>query len=228
MAFTSKLHEKLDDSWRFFFQNESKKKYYNELFKTVEHYYEKEIVYPPVEEVFNAFKLTPLNQIKVVILGQDPYHGEGQAHGLAFSVRQGHKIPPSLKNIYKELNHDLKIPVTTNGDLSQWASQGVFLLNTALTVTAKLPGSHKDIGWELFTSSVINAISSHREHIVFLLWGKHAQDKEPLIDANKHLVLKSPHPSPFSARKGFFGSNHFSKANRYLSEHGINPINWSL
>lgn len=188
-----------------------------------------QVIYPPEKEVFNAFKLTPFASLKVVILGQDPYHGPNQAHGLAFSVRPGVRIPPSLRNMYKELAleyPDYRIP--THGHLTAWAEQGVLLLNTALTVVANQANSHRDLGWEQFTDRVIAAISKQAEHLVFLLWGSHAGRKARLIDGNKHTVLTAPHPSPLSAHRGFFGCNHFLQANQALQAHGQSPIDWQL
>lgn len=186
------------------------------------------VLYPPGKEIFNAFNLTPFDTVKVVILGQDPYHGRGQAHGLCFSVPDGITPPPSLVNIFKEIKNDLGIEVPKKrGNLEGWARQGVLLLNALLTVRANEPASHHDIGWEQFTDTVIKKLSDEREHLVFILWGRFAQQKEILIDAQKHLVLTSAHPSPFSATK-FFGCKHFSKTNEYLREHGKEPIRWEL
>ncbi|MCF8346201.1 MAG: uracil-DNA glycosylase [Bacteroidales bacterium] len=186
------------------------------------------VIYPPGPLIFNAFNSTPLHSVKAVILGQDPYHGKGQAHGLCFSVPQGIKPPPSLVNIFKELNNDLDVPIPTHGNLEAWAKQGVLLLNATLTVRAANPGSHQNKGWETFTDRVISTISQQRHHVVFLLWGRYAQAKESLIDSNKHLVLKAAHPSPFSAHQGFFGCRHFSATNRFLNENKIVEIDWSL
>ncbi len=187
-----------------------------------------ETVFPPRKEIFRAFSLTPLKKVKVVIIGQDPYHGEGEANGLAFSVNKGIKLPPSLRNIYKELEDDLGIKAPTHGDLSAWAKQGVLLLNSILTVRENTPGSHRKIGWEEYTDSVIQEISNSKKHIVFILWGKYAQKKKELIDSDKHLIIESPHPSPFSARKGFFGSKPFSRTNKYLRENNISEIDWQI
>lgn len=187
-----------------------------------------EQIFPPKEEIFRAFSLTPINTVKVVILGQDPYHGQGEANGLAFSVNKDISIPPSLKNIYKELNSDLGLDIPKHGDLTAWAKQGVLLLNSILTVEKDKPGSHRKIGWEEYTDSLIKGISDRRENVVFILWGKYAESKKILIDESKHLILVSPHPSPFSARKGFFGSKPFSKTNAYLIKNNIEPIDWSI
>lgn len=186
-------------------------------------------IYPPGGKIFNAFDSTPFEQVKVVILGQDPYHNPGQAMGLSFSVPQGIKPPPSLRNIYKELTTDIAgFAAPAHGDLSAWAQQGVFLLNAMLTVEKNQPSSHKDIGWQNFTDAAIRTLSEQREHLVFMLWGAFAQRKSVLIDASKHLVLKSAHPSPFSAHRGFLGNQHFSQANSYLDQHGLGAIDWSL
>lgn len=188
-----------------------------------------QIVYPPAADVFNAFKATEFDQVKVVILGQDPYHGAGQAHGLAFSVRPDIAIPPSLGNIYKELAKDIAgFQIPRHGFLQHWAEQGVLLLNTVLTVRAGQAHSHASLGWEQFTDRVIAQLNGHREHIVFLLWGSHAQKKGAFIDRSRHLVLTAPHPSPLSAHRGFFGCRHFSQANRYLQDHGETPIDWQV
>ncbi len=186
-------------------------------------------VYPPAADVFNAFKYTEFADVKVVILGQDPYHNEGQAHGLAFSVREGVAVPPSLVNIYKELADDITgFSVPPHGCLTRWAEQGVLLLNTVLTVRAHRAHSHADLGWETFTDRVVAQINAGRENVVFMLWGSHAQKKGAMIDRSRHLVLSAPHPSPLSAYRGFFGCRHFSRANAYLAAHGITPIDWQL
>lgn len=185
-------------------------------------------VYPPGAQIFNAFNLTPFDQVKVVILGQDPYHGPGQAHGLSFSVPQGIAQPPSLVNIFKELKSDLNIDAPPHGNLESWAKQGVLLLNAVLTVNESEAASHKNAGWEKYTDAVIKTISDRREHVVFILWGRFAQNKEYLIDANRHCIIKSAHPSPLSAYAGFFGSKPFSKTNDYLNAHGIKEIDWRL
>lgn len=186
-------------------------------------------IYPPAREYFNALNTTPLSQVKVVILGQDPYHGVGQAHGLCFSVRRGVSVPPSLQNIYRELFNDVCAQPVRHGDLSSWAAQGVLLLNSVLTVEAGQPASHQGRGWELFTDEIIKVLNEQCENLVFLLWGSYAQKKGQHIDTNKHLVLKATHPSPMAAnRGGFFGCKHFSQTNAYLAEHGLEPINWAL
>ncbi len=187
-----------------------------------------QVVYPPVAEIFSAFDACPIDQVKVVILGQDPYHGPGQAHGLSFSVPDGIKLPPSLKNIFKELDSDLGLEQSHSGNLSSWAKRGVLLLNATLTVRKSSPGSHQKKGWETFTDATIKSISDERQHVVFLLWGNYARAKKELIDSSKHFIHESPHPSPFSARHGFFGSKPFSKANNYLESHGIGAVDWSL
>jgi uracil-DNA glycosylase len=187
------------------------------------------VIFPPGPMIFNAFNTTPFSAVKLVILGQDPYHGAGQAHGLSFSVPHGVKLPPSLVNIFKEIKTDLGVLMPEGyGDLTAWAKQGVLLLNAALTVRANEPFSHAGTGWARFTDEVIRTLSEQKNHLVFLLWGKFAQEKQALIDASRHLVLKAAHPSPFSADKGFYGCRHFSKANEYLAKHGIDPINWQL
>jgi uracil-DNA glycosylase len=183
-------------------------------------------VYPPASKIFAAFDNCPFDQVKVVILGQDPYHGPGQANGLCFSVNPDVRIPPSLINIFKEINADTGAPIPPNGDLQRWARQGVLLLNATLTVQANMAGSHQGHGWEEFTDEVIRRLSRNREHLVFILWGSYAIRKSALIDPSRHLILTSPHPSPLSAHRGFFGNHHFSRANAYLTSHGLSPINW--
>lgn len=185
-------------------------------------------IYPPKELIFRALELTPFENIKVVILGQDPYHGEGEANGLAFSVNKGVELPPSLRNIYEELKSDMGIKIPNHGDLTSWAKQGVLLLNSVLTVEKDKPASHRNIGWEEYTDSIIKKISDKKENIVFILWGKYAQSKKAFIDERKHLVISSPHPSPFSANKGFFGSKPFSKTNTYLKSKGKKEIDWRI
>lgn len=220
----------LEPSWLHVLANEFEKPYMKALKSFLLEEKQKGFtVYPKNGDIFNAFNHTPFDRVKVVILGQDPYHGQGQAHGLSFSVQKGIAIPPSLKNIYKELSEefsDFKIP--NHGDLTSWADQGVLLLNATLTVRAHEAGSHQNKGWETFTDHVISVLSAQRSGLVFLLWGRYAQQKESLIDTKKHFVLKAAHPSPFSAYNGFFGSNHFSKANEILKKEGLTPINWQI
>ncbi|SRR5579871_629853 len=186
------------------------------------------IVYPPGKFIFNAFNTTPFDKVKIVLLGQDPYHGPGQAHGLSFSVPNCIPQPPSLINIFKELHNDIGLAIPNHGNLTHWAEQGVLLLNASLTVRANEPMSHSKIGWSQFTDAVIKKVSEQKNNVVFLLWGKFAQEKQALIDSEKHLVLKAAHPSPFSADRGFFGCRHFSKANEYLVQHRIDPVDWKL
>ncbi len=217
---------RIEPSWQQALATEFKEPYFKRLTEQVRFAYQTETVYPPPKHVFEAFNLTPLPQLRVVILGQDPYHGPQQAHGLAFSVRDGVAIPPSLLNIYKELESDLGIPRPPSGDLTHWAKQGVFLLNSTLTVRGGAAGAHQEFGWETFTDKVIETISQERHHVVFLLWGAFAIAKRRFIDESKHLILTAPHPSPLSAHRGFFGCKHFSKANEYLVTHGQLPIQW--
>jgi uracil-DNA glycosylase len=219
----------IDQSWKKVLADEFAHPYFAEIkqFILVEKQKGKRI-YPPGSQIFNAFNLTPFDKVKVVILGQDPYHGAGQAHGLSFSVPPGIKPPPSLVNIFKEMKTDLGIDPPNHGNLESWAKQGVLLLNAVLTVNDSEAASHKNAGWEKFTDAVIKTLSDHQSNLVFILWGRFAQNKEVLIDKSKHLIIKSAHPSPFSADSGFFGSRPFSKANTYLREHGIEEINWRL
>lgn len=219
----------IEASWKAVLANEFEQPY----FQAVASFLKKakadgQTIYPPGSLIFNAFNTTPFDQVKVVILGQDPYHNPGQAMGLSFSVPKGVRIPPSLKNIYKELSDSTSFQMVPHGDLSEWAAQGVFLLNAMLTVEKNQPASHQKIGWQNFTDAAIKALSDKREHLVFMLWGAFARKKKVLIDANRHLILESAHPSPFSADKGFFGNNHFRQANTYLEEHGLGAINWQL
>ena len=220
------MEVKIEPSWKSALNQLFDQTFFEELVSFVKTEYSSRKVYPPAKEIFNAFDHCPLNSVKVVILGQDPYHGPGQAHGLSFSVKPGVPFPPSLANIFKEIETDLGKPFPSNGDLTRWADQGVFLLNATLTVRAHDAGSHQKRGWEEFTDEVIRIISYSRENVVFLLWGSYAQKKSALIDARKHLILKAPHPSPLSSYRGFFGSKHFSKANDYLVANGIEPIEW--
>ncbi len=219
---------KFQNSWSFYLKDELEKQYCKRLFDYVQKEEKSKIIFPAVKNIFNAFDITHFENIKAVILGQDPYHGKGQAHGLAFSVQDGVPFPPSLRNIFQEYSTDLGYSVPQNGDLTKWAKEGVFLLNAVLTVRANEAHSHKEKGWEVFTDAVIKMISDKKEHVVFILWGKPAQKKTRLIDESKHLILKAPHPSPLSAYRGFFGSCPFSKTNRYLQEQGIEGIDWKL
>ena len=218
----------LPSSWIQYLEDELNQSYMKDLKKKLIEYQNKNItVYPEKSKIFNAFHLTPFQKIKVVILGQDPYHGPGQAHGLSFSVPHNIKTPPSLMNIFKELGSDLKVEINkTNGNLEHWAKQGVFLLNTTLTVEKSKPMSHKNFGWNIFTDKVIEIINHYRENIVFILWGAHAHSKTHLIDSSKHLILKSVHPSPLSSHRGFFGSRPFSQTNNYLESKEIDRIIW--
>ncbi len=218
----------IQGSWALALKEEFRKPYYRELFEKVGSEYRTRTIYPPAEDLFNAFHLTPLEQVKVVILGQDPYHGEGQAHGLCFSVKPGVEIPPSLVNIYKELETDLGCYIPNNGYLEKWARQGVLMLNTVLTVRAHQAHSHKDIGWEQFTDAAIRAVAEQDRPVVFILWGKPAQAKKSMITNPAHLILEAPHPSPLSAYRGFFGSRPFSRTNAYLQENGLEPIDWQI
>jgi len=221
------MQSSLESSWNKALHDEWDKPYFTELVDTLETLYRDSApIYPPQSLLFTAFDLCPLDAVKVVILGQDPYHGEGQAHGLSFSVQDSVKIPPSLQNIFKEVKTDIGTPIPPHGNLRRWAEQGVLLLNTTLTVEKGKHGSHKGLGWEDFTDAVITTLSLKREHIVFLLWGKHAETKEVLIDSTRHFILKAPHPSPFSAHTGFFGCKHFSQTNEYLIQHHREPIVW--
>lgn len=217
-------------TWHDVLAGEKEQPYFRQILDTVRaERLAGQMVYPPAADVFNAFKYTGFADIKVVILGQDPYHNEGQAHGLSFSVREGVAIPPSLQNIYKELADDIEgFRIPAHGCLKKWAQQGVLLLNTVLTVRAHQAHSHADIGWEKFTGKVVEQINLHRNHVVFMLWGSHARKKGELIDRNRHLVLTAPHPSPLSVYRGFFGCRHFSRANAYLVEHGLGEVDWHL
>lgn len=216
----------IEESWKQILKSEFEKDYFKKLSKTVREAYRTDIIFPPPMLVFNAFSHCPFDTVKVVILGQDPYHGDGQAHGLSFSVPEGVKTPPSLRNIYKEIRDDVGTEVPESGNLERWADQGVLLLNATLTVRAHEAGSHQELGWETFTDAVIQKISDEKEHVVFLLWGSYAQGKGKNIDTEKHCVLTGPHPSPLSAYRGFFGCKHFSKVNEYLVAHKKTPINW--
>ena len=218
----------IDNDWLPAIKGEYSKPYYKELFTFVKDEYSKYVVYPPADDIFNAFHFTPLDQVKVVILGQDPYHEPGLAHGLSFSVKPGVEIPPSLVNIYKELHEDLGCYIPDNGYLVKWAKQGVLMLNTLLTVRAHQAFSHKGIGWEQFTDAAIEALARQDRPMVFILWGRPAQSKKPMIYNSKHLILESAHPSPLSAYRGFFGSRPFSRTNEYLKENGLAPIDWQI
>ena len=217
---------KIDESWRTQLNTEFEQPYFESLIDFVKKEYAKTTVYPPGKEIFHAFDACHFQDVRVVIIGQDPYHGPGQANGLCFSVRDGVRIPPSLVNIFKEIKNDLGKPIPMSGDLERWARQGVLLLNATLTVQAASPGSHQNKGWEQFTDTVIKKISDVKENVVFLLWGAYAQKKGEIIDRRKHHVLMSAHPSPFSADRGFFGCKHFSKANDYLKSKGLSEIDW--
>jgi uracil-DNA glycosylase len=217
---------KIAESWKGKLQKEFEKEYFTELTRFVRNEYQSQTVYPPGKEIFRAFDCCSFEQVKVVIIGQDPYHGPAQANGLCFSVRDGIRQPPSLQNIFKEIRSDLGKPIPASGDLERWARQGVLLLNATLTVRASSPGSHQNKGWEIFTDAAIKTISDERTGVVFLLWGAYAQRKGEVIDRVKHLVLMSAHPSPFSADRGFFGCKHFSKANDYLKSKGLKEIDW--
>ena len=216
---------KIEETWKKVLKTEFEKSYWSELTKFVRDQYLKGVVYPPAKNVFQAFNLCPIDKIKVVIVGQDPYHGDKQANGLSFAVNEGITLPPSLQNIYKEIKNDLGVTPLPSGDLSRWASQGVLMLNSVLTVFANKPASHKGKGWEIFTDAVIKTLNENRSNIVYLLWGKYAQVKGEVIDRNKNLVLISGHPSPYSVHL-FYGNHHFSKCNKYLEEHKIKPVDW--
>lgn len=217
---------KIAQSWKQRLTEEFGKPYFATLTNFVKEEYKTETIYPPGREIFRAFDCCDFENVKVVIIGQDPYHGPGQANGLCFSVRDGLRMPPSLVNIFKEIRNDLGKEMPSSGDLGRWADQGVLLLNATLTVRAGSPGSHQNKGWEMFTDAVIKKISDEKQNVVFLLWGAYAQKKGEVIDRTKHLVLMSAHPSPFSADRGFFGCKHFSKANQYLTSKGLSEINW--
>ena len=220
---------RIEDSWKKILEPEFRKPYFRQITEHIKtEKLQGKVIYPPGPMIFNAFEKTPVDKVKVVIIGQDPYHGKGQAMGLSFSVPPGIPSPPSLVNIFKELQNDVGAPVPYHGDLSKWALQGVMLLNASLTVRAGEPMSHSKIGWHIFTDAVISRISEVKKNVVFLLWGKFAQEKMELVDKNKHLILKSVHPSPLSANNGFFGNRHFSKTNTFLMQKGLDPIDWAL
>ncbi len=218
----------ISGSWEKALKGEFSKDYYKKLFVKIQEEYQTRTIYPPADDIFNAFHFTPLEEVKVVILGQDPYHEPGQAHGLCFSVKPQVPIPPSLVNIYKELEDDLGCYIPNNGYLEKWAQQGVLMLNTVLTVRAHQANSHKDLGWEQFTDAAIRVLAEQDRPMVFVLWGKPAQRKKEMIHNPKHLILESPHPSPLSAYRGFFGSRPFSRINAYLEQNGLEPIDWQI
>ncbi len=218
----------IQNDWLQPLSPEFKKPYYAKLYKTIREEYGSRQIFPPADEIFTAFELTPLSEVKVVIIGQDPYHGDGQAHGLCFSVKPDIETPPSLINIYKELNTDLGCYIPNNGYLIKWAKQGVLMLNTVLTVRAHQANSHRGIGWEEFTDAAIRILNEQDRPIVYLLWGKPAQMKKSMLNNPKHLILEAPHPSPLSAYRGFFGCEHFSKTNEFLKENGLEPIDWQI
>lgn len=218
----------INGDWYEALKGEFGKDYYKQLFQTVKNEYNTRLVFPPANDIFNAFHLTPLKEVKVVILGQDPYHNHGQAHGLCFSVQKGVSVPPSLVNIYQELHDDLGCAIPNHGCLTKWAEQGVLMLNTVLTVRAHQANSHQGIGWEEFTDAAIRVLNAQERPIVYILWGSPAQRKARMLDNPRHLILKSPHPSPFSASRGFFGSRPFSKTNAFLEAHGLKPIDWQI
>ena len=221
------MNVKIEESWRQHIGNEFEKQYFINLTNFVRQEYATTTCYPSGKLIFNAFNLCPFDKVKVVIIGQDPYHEPGQAHGLSFSVCDGVPFPPSLQNIFKEIEQDLGMPIPMTGNLTRWAEQGVLLLNATLTVRAHQAASHQRRGWEEFTDAAIKALNADRDHLVFILWGGYARSKAPLIDSSRHLILQSVHPSPLSAnRGGWFGNHHFSRANAYLTEHGKEPINW--
>ena len=218
----------ITNDWLPAIQGEFKKPYYRELFQFVKEEYSRAVIYPPADDIFNAMHFTPLSEVKVLILGQDPYHNDGQAHGLCFSVKRDVEIPPSLVNIYQELHDDLGCYIPNNGYLEKWAKQGVLMLNTVLTVRAHQANSHQGRGWEQFTDAVIEAVNAQDRPIVFLLWGRPAQQKASMLTNPQHLILKAPHPSPLSAYRGFFGCRHFSQTNEFLKAHGVEPIDWQI
>lgn len=224
----SQINPVIEKSWKVALSNEFEQPYFQMLKDFLTEEKRTATVYPAGKNIFEAFNRTPFPKVKVVILGQDPYHGPGQAHGLCFSVPAGIAFPPSLQNIFRELQTDLDIPFPKSGDLSRWADQGVLLLNATLTVRDGKPGSHQGKGWETFTNAVIRELSAQRSGLVFLLWGSYAREKKSLIDLSKHFVLEAPHPSPLSVYRGFYGSKHFSKANQLLQENGMKPVNWQL
>lgn len=218
----------ISNDWAPVLKAEYAKPYYRKLYEFIHEEYSHRLIFPPAEDIFNAFHLTPLSAVKVVIIGQDPYHEPGQAHGLCFSVRKGVEIPPSLQNIYKELHEDVGFTIPDHGDLTKWAEQGVLLLNAVLTVRAHAAASHQNKGWEEFTDAVIRAVNDLDRPVVFLLWGGFARSKRSMLTNPKHLVLEAPHPSPLSAYRGFFGCRHFSRTNEFLQENGVTPVDWQI
>ncbi len=220
------MNVKIEESWKEQLKDEFDKEYFVKLTEFVRYEYRTKQIFPPARLIFNAFEHTPFDKVKVIILGQDPYHNDGQAHGLSFSVPDGIPAPPSLVNIFKEINKDMGTEIPKSGNLTRWANQCVLLLNATLTVQAHMAGSHQRKGWETFTDAAIHSLAEKKENLVFILWGAYAQKKAAFIDPNKHLVLKSVHPSPLSAHNGFFGNNHFSKTNAFLESKGIEPIQW--
>lgn len=217
-----------DNDWDEVLQEETEKPYFQELRYALAREYKQYKVYPPKDKLFSALKLTPYSKTRVVILGQDPYHGAGQAHGLSFSVEPGVRVPPSLRNIYTELHSDLGLAIPNHGSLLHWAEEGVLMLNAVLTVLEGQPNSHKGLGWETFTDAIMEKLNERTEPMVFILWGSHAQLKGAAIDRSRHMVIQSPHPSPFSAHRGFLGSRPFSRANQFLEQHGLRGIDWSI
>ena len=218
----------ISNDWAPVLREEYGKPYYRDLYQFVREEYSKNTIYPPADDIFNAFHLTPLSRVKVVIIGQDPYHEPGQAHGLCFSLQKGVDIPPSLQNIYKELNSDIGFEIPNHGCLTSWAEQGVLLLNAVLTVRAHAAASHQNKGWETFTDAVIRAVNDVDRPVVFMLWGGFARSKKAMLTNPKHLVLEAPHPSPLSAYRGFFGCKHFSQANAFLEKNGVEPVDWTI
>ena len=218
----------ISNDWAPVLREEYGKPYYRDLYQFVREEYSKNTIYPPADDIFNAFHLTPLSRVKVVIIGQDPYHEPGQAHGLCFSVQKGVDIPPSLQNIYKELNSDIGFEIPNHGCLTSWAEQGVLLLNAVLTVRSHAAASHQNKGWETFTDAVIRAVNDVDRPVVFMLWGGFARSKKAMLTNPKHLVLEAPHPSPLSAYRGFFGCKHFSQANAFLEKNGVEPVDWTI
>ncbi|MCV9885750.1 uracil-DNA glycosylase [Metabacillus halosaccharovorans] len=222
------MNEQMDQSWSKLLSQQFEMDYFKKLIDFLDDEYKQQTIFPKREDIFRALNETPYEDVKVVIIGQDPYHGEGQAQGLSFSVQPGEKLPPSLRNIFTELCEDIKCEKSENGSLVKWSKQGVLLLNTVLTVRKGQPNSHKGKGWEILTDEIIHVLNNREKPVVFILWGKHAQAKKQLITSSNHFIIESAHPSPFSARKGFFGSKPFSKANEFLKQHGLGEIDWTL